>query len=365
MFATRPLIALLVLTACPALADDGTAPAIQKLQRLLEQCRAEPAALERSLKQKSAELAACQASRPDPGLLGKKIEAARRQGEAQERERGDAALRALAEARERVAQLEASVNSLDKRLAQKTAPDPELARLATRLRTAEQERDEARRALAALQTPKAARPSYEPEMVDIPGKDYAMGKYEVTQAQYQACVDDGGCKPPEWLEAGSKYHIHTGSDVYYKKHLGTDRPAVGVSWNDAQSYGQWLSRKTGKAYRLPTEKEWKHACDGGASHKYCGGDNLRALGWYDGNSGGQTHPVGQKQANGYGLYDMTGNVWEWQQDCYDGDCSRRVLRGGSWYYFPESARAAYRSGDTPSGRYSINGFRVARSARTH
>ena len=204
-----------------------------------------------------------------------------------------------------------------------------------------------------------------PEMVVIPGKDYAMGKYEVTQAQYQACVDDSGCKPPEWLEAGSQYHIYTGSDGYYKTHLGSDRPAIGVSWDNAQSYVQWLSQKTGKSYRLPTEAEWKHACDGGVSREYCGGDNLGALGWYSDNSGRQTHPVGQKRPNGYGLYDMSGNVREWQQDCYDGDCSGRVLRGGSWLNYSEDARAANRSWDTPSGRGSLFGFRVARSARTN
>jgi uncharacterized caspase-like protein len=210
-----------------------------------------------------------------------------------------------------------------------------------------------------------ARQPFEPETVAIPGKDYEMGKYELTQAQYQACVDDGGCKPPEWLETGSKYHIHTGSDDYYKKHVGTDRPAIGVSWDNAQSYMQWLSRKTSKTYRLPTEAEWKHACDGGSSNEYCGGNHLDAVGWYDGNSGGKTHPVGQKQANGYGLYDMTGNVWEWQQDCWEGDCSRRVLRGGSWDNYFEYSRAALRNGLTSDFRNSYVGFRVVvRSART-
>ena len=225
--------------------------------------------------------------------------------------------------------------------------------------------DGAERAKPAKKASTTARLSFEPEMVAIPGKDYEMGKYEVTQAQYQACVDDGGCKPPQWLEAESDYNIHTGSNDHYKKQLGSDRPAIGVSWDNAQTYVQWLSRKTGKTWHLPTEAEWKHACDGGVSHKYCGGNNLDALGWYDDNSGGQTHPVGQKQANGYGLHDMSGNVWEWQQGCYDGLCSWRVLRGGSWDNYSVNTRAANRNRYSSDRRDDDVGFRVVvRSART-
>ncbi len=81
---------------------------------------------------------------------------------------------------------------------------------------------------------------------------------------------------------------------------------------------EWLSKKSGKSYRLPKEDEWKYACDGGQEHQYCGGEDLGSLGWYDGNSGGKTHPVGQKRANGYGLYDMSGNAWERMQECWGG-----------------------------------------------
>ena len=188
-----------------------------------------------------------------------------------------------------------------------------------------------------------ARASYEPEMVAIPGKDYEMGKTEVTQAQWRAVM---------------------GNNPSYFSSCGDDCPVEKVSWDDIQDYLKKLNQMSGGQYRLPNEDEWKHACDGGSSQEYCGSNNLDAVSWYDKNSGGKTRPVGQKHANGYGLYDMTGNVWEWQQDCYDGDCSERVLRGGSWSVNSGNARAANRNRISPSRRDSYDGFRVARSART-
>ena len=177
-----------------------------------------------------------------------------------------------------------------------------------------------------------------PEMVAIPGKDYAIGKYEVTQAQWQAVM---GNNP--------------------SKFRGSDRPVEQVSWNDVQEYIRMLNQKTGKQYRLPKEAEWEVACQGGTQTEYCGGNNINAVAWYDGNSGEQTHPVGQKQANGYGLYDMSGNVWEWMDDCWEGDCARRVCRGGSWSSGPQIVRAAYRVRDVTSIRGIIDGFRLART----
>jgi len=183
----------------------------------------------------------------------------------------------------------------------------------------------------------------EPEMVRIPGKDYEMGKYEISQGQWRAVM---------------------GNNPSHFSSCGDNCPVEQVSWNDIQDYLKKLNELTGRNYRLPSESEWKHACDGGSSQDYCGGNDLDALGWYDGNSGGKTHPGGQKQANGYGLYDMSGNVWEWMQDCYDGDCSVRVLRGGSWLNLPTFTRAAFRDRGSPSRRSSFNGFRVVRAART-
>ncbi len=194
-------------------------------------------------------------------------------------------------------------------------------------------------------------------MVRIPGKNFEIGKYEVTQGEWRAVM---GNNPS-----------HFGS-------CGDTCPVENVSWNDAQAYIQKLNAGTGKQYRLPTEAEWEYACYGGSQTEYCGGDDVDSVAWhggfFGGNSGEQTHPVGQKQANGYGLYDMSGNVWEWVEDSYHdsysgaptdgtawgGDGAKRVLRGGSWYGGPQDARAADRDRGEPAGRSFSFGFRLAR-----
>ena len=190
--------------------------------------------------------------------------------------------------------------------------------------------------------------------VDI-ARPFALGKYEVTQGEWRALM---GNNPSDFKDCGDRC------------------PVENVSWEDAQSFVQRLNERTGKRYRLPSEAEWEYACRGGGQDTYCGGEDVDALGWYDKNSGGQAHPVGQKQANGYGLYDMSGNVWEWTEECYhdsyagapgdgsawtEGDCGRRVLRGGSWNYFADDLRAAYRIVYVPGIRLGNVGFRVART----
>ena len=123
-----------------------------------------------------------------------------------------------------------------------------------------------------------------------------------------------------------------------------------------------LNQKTGKQYRLPKEAEWEYACYGGSQTEYCGSNDINAVAWYEGNSGRQTHPVGQKQANGYGLHDMSGNIWEWMDDCWQGNCAIRVLRGGSWNGNPQSLRAAGRVAYVASLRNDdVGGFRLART----
>ncbi len=189
------------------------------------------------------------------------------------------------------------------------------------------------------ETPNKAIDLMEPQMVAIPGRGYEIGEYEVTRAEWHAVL---------------------ARDPSYFKGCG-DCPVEQVSWNDVQDYLKKLNELTGKQYRLPTEDEWKTACDGGNSHEYCGSDNVDAVAWYDQNSEKKTHPVGQKQANAYGLYDMSGNVWEWVQDCYDGDCSRRVYRGGSWDYDPAYVRSAKHDWFEPSKRNYNLGSRVART----
>jgi formylglycine-generating enzyme required for sulfatase activity len=188
-----------------------------------------------------------------------------------------------------------------------------------------------------------ARP--EPTMVRIPGKNYEIGKYDVTQAEWKAVM---GNNP-------SKFSL-----------CGDTCPVEQVSWDDVQVFIQKLNAETGKQYRLPTETEWEYACYGGSQTEYCGGNDIDAVAWHDeqfgnGNSNGTTHPAGQKQANSYGLYDMSGNVWQWTSDCWEGDCAQRVLRGGSWFNIPQHVRASFRIHNDHTLGDQWNGFRLART----
>jgi formylglycine-generating enzyme required for sulfatase activity len=187
-------------------------------------------------------------------------------------------------------------------------------------------------------------------------KPFYLGKYEVTQEQWYAVM---GNNPAEFK--------------------GWKNPVEKVSWNDVQMFIQRLNAKEGtNKYRLPTEAEWEYAARAGTKSMYSFGDDLGQAGqyaWYKDNSGVRTHPVGQKQPNPWGLYDMHGNVWEWVQDWYGnyprsavtdpvgpsgGD--RRVLRGGSWGYAGHYLRSARRGSDVPDGRrYGSYGFRLTRS----
>lgn len=153
-------------------------------------------------------------------------------------------------------------------------------------------------------------------------------------------------------------------------------PIVNVSWNDAVEYGDWLSDKTGNLYRLPTEAEWEYAARGGKNSKgfkYSGGQSIGAVGW-ESNSSDQTQAVAQKHPNELGLYDMSGNVWEWCRDWYGeytvttqtnpkGPATgwNRVLRGGSWIHAAASCRVARRGVSDPDRRIVSNGFRVVSS----
>ena len=210
--------------------------------------------------------------------------------------------------------------------------------------------------------------------------DFRMGKYEVTIGQYMKFVNATGGSHPEWLESGSKYNIKTGSDDYYKKRgaslSNTSYPIMGVSWNNARDYAKWLSLKTGQSYSLPTEAEWEYACrSGGKNQKYCGGSNIDSLAWYSGNSGKKTHAVGGKKGNGLGIYDMSGNVWEWTQDWFGkyssgtqnnpkgaSSGSRRVGRGGSWLNDASYSRSALRHDNSPDYRNNNIGFRLRRTS---
>lgn len=185
-------------------------------------------------------------------------------------------------------------------------------------------------------------------------KPFAFGKTEVTQGQWRAVM---GHNPSGFAGCGD--HC----------------PVENVSWNDAKEFVRKLNAKTGKSYRLPSEAEWEYACRAGGNHSYCGSDNIDGVAWTASNSGGKTHAVAGKQANAWGLYDMSGNVWEWTEDCgnasyngapYDGsawtsgDCGQRTVRSGSWNNAPEASRAAFRVWIGTRGRYNVYGLRLVR-----
>jgi formylglycine-generating enzyme required for sulfatase activity len=188
--------------------------------------------------------------------------------------------------------------------------------------------------------------------VTVPG--FYIAKYPVTQGQYYAVMGEN----PSYFKKGNEY------------------PVENVSWNDSKAFIEKLNEKTGDkfGFRLPTEAEWEYAArSGGKLEKFAGGDDIDKLAWYFHNSGGSTHPVGGKQPNGLGVYDMSGNVWEWCADWY-GDYplgsvtdptgpsggSNRVLRGGSWNSFAQNCRSAARHDFSPdSPGLERFGFRLA------
>ena len=192
--------------------------------------------------------------------------------------------------------------------------------------------------------------------------DFYIGQFEITQAQWQAVM--GTSVYQQQSKAG-------GSSTYG---TGNDYPMYYVSWEEAKEFCRRLSQQTGKTYRLPTEAEWEYAARGGnktQNTKYAGGYSLDYVGWYTNNSGGKTHAVGTKNANELGIYDMSGNVWEWCEDwygdyrSYDTDNptgpssgSYRVLRGGSWCGNAAYCRVSYRNYGSPGYRLNDNGFRV-------
>ena len=181
-----------------------------------------------------------------------------------------------------------------------------------------------------------------PEMVVMPGGGLALGRYEVTVGEYRSFASATGGGGDSCLSGGSW------RDPGFAQ---TDRhPVACVSWDDAQEYVSWLSRTTGATYRLPTEEEWERAAAG--SRRGC--DNE-----WTGNRG--TCPAGSHGPNTAGLSDMVGNLWEWMEDCWEGDCGSRVLRGGSWYDVVEVQHPGARLGGDAEHRTYDAGFRVART----
>jgi formylglycine-generating enzyme required for sulfatase activity len=168
-----------------------------------------------------------------------------------------------------------------------------------------------------------------------------------------------------------------GNNPSYFKNCGDDCPVENVSWSDAQEFIKKLNAKEGTdKYRLPMEAEWEYACRAGTETRFYTGNSeadLDRAGWYYNNSNGRPHPVGQKEPNSFGLYDMHGNVLEWCQDLYSDDPTKnitdlkdpslvdsRVPRGGSWITNSGHVRCADRHGLKPTERHNIIGFRLAR-----
>ena len=196
--------------------------------------------------------------------------------------------------------------------------------------------------------------SYEKPTHSVTLSSYYICKYEVTQALWRAVM---GSNPSNFKD--------------------DNLPVEYVSWDDCQTFINRLNSYTGRNFRLPTEAEWEFAARGGnysRHYKYSGSNYISDVAWYDGNSGNRTHPVGTKQANELGLYDMSGNVWEWCSDWYGSyssysqndptgpnSGSNRVLRGGGWYIIAGGCRSSYRGCRTPGDRYRDLGFRLVLS----
>lgn len=238
-----------------------------------------------------------------------------------------------------------------------------------------------------------------PEMVVIPAGRFRMG-----------CVTRSGCfrdeRPVHRVFFAEPFAISRFAVTFddFDRFAGSNRPddegwgrgrrpVVNVSWDEAVRYSEWLSRETGESYRLLSEAEWEYAARAGSNKKYHFGNDTAELCRYANHAdagtdyewrntacsdgvGKQTAVVGSYEPNAFGLYDMHGNVWEWVQDCWsnhymwaprhgtarlEGDCSMRVLRGGSWGYEPESLRAAFRTPLSSGKRSNDIGFRVART----
>jgi formylglycine-generating enzyme required for sulfatase activity len=205
---------------------------------------------------------------------------------------------------------------------------------------------------------------------------YWIGQTEVTNAQYEGFILAGGYSTRAfWSSAGWAWRESNGvtqplywNDVTWN---GAEHPVVGVSWYEAEAYARWAG------VRLPTEAQWEYAARGGPlgrGYLYAGSNSVDEVAWYSDNSGGRTHPVGQKKPNELGLYDMSGNVWEWAADWYDAGYYAQsprenplgpstgpywALRGGVWDGSPKYARCSKRQRPIPFERYWNSGFRVA------
>ncbi|MCP4695851.1 MAG: SUMF1/EgtB/PvdO family nonheme iron enzyme [Gammaproteobacteria bacterium] len=215
---------------------------------------------------------------------------------------------------------------------------------------------------------------------DVTLDGFEIGKYPVTVREFRGFIEESGYRTEAetghgaWTAEGKKKDAN-----WRTPYLEQDEshPVVCISWNDARAYCEWLQKRTGEDYRLPTEAEWEYACRAGSETAYFFGDDKKLLGdyaWHWENSEGKTHPVREKKPNAWGLHDVYGNVLEWVHDWYGPSPkeaqtnpkgpetgSYQVRRGGAWSYAAVRCRSAYRSRDDPGARGRYLGFRLART----
>ncbi len=193
------------------------------------------------------------------------------------------------------------------------------------------------------------------DTVKIPNRNYEMGKYPITIAEYMHFVRDTDSHYPKWMKK---------KDKYKNMNLTDNAPIIGVSWYDAVAYCEWLSEKTGKKYRLPTIEEWGYSCRAGTTTKWSFGDDENKLdkyAWYRNNSNGTTHIVGEKLPNPWGLYDMYGNVYEWSSLSHKSE--HQYLFGGSWYHGSSYTFSKNYLKDDADRTSGVAGFRIIRELK--
>ena len=213
---------------------------------------------------------------------------------------------------------------------------------------------------------------------DMEASDYETPQHKVTLRKFQLSKTEvtlGQFK--KFIASAQRNDLINQEFIKYNTHAD-NAPVVMVNWQDAQDFIAWLNKTEGGGYRLPSEAEWEYACRAGAKTQYCGSDQVDEVAWHLNNAGQRMQAVATKKPNKFGLHDMSGNVLEWVQDCWnpnyrgaptDGSAWTRcvdgyqVQRGGSWIDESKYLRSAARQVDSPGSRGNDSGFRVARTSK--